>query len=198
MNHKYRKKTVAPLYLYNIFNQLYFKYFEGHPIRGAKRLPSSEMESYLTWFITTHYPKVKNQLKDYIIWCFQQHGRFRIKLLHRFIDSYDGTKPSAEIQPFANKIAKYMRDNYISSWEAYIAPRPNFFPIIFQHYVASKDFPFEVLLHLGIFDSIPASRKDMAKAMLRTEFYEIDQHTKKAEKHRVFIGLELDRIKNLI
>ena len=115
---EYHKKTISPLYLYNTFNRLYFQYFSGHPVRSAKKISDPDIESYLTWFITSHYPKIKDKLNDYVLWCFQQHGRFRIRMLHRFMDDWDDTKPTGELQTFANKMAKYLRDNYI--WNIFV------------------------------------------------------------------------------
>ena len=107
----YRKQVVVPLYVYNLFNQLYFKYFENHGIRWSKKELDPRTDQYLANFISKYWTNKLSESKEkferYLLWCFREYGKIPVILLHSHIDDWiDDT--SNTLHPIAAKVSKYL------------------------------------------------------------------------------------------
>lgn len=198
MKNEYRKITISPIYIYNIFLNTYYRYFENRYNRQTKKIEES-LESFLKWFISTYYYKFKEdkeEFENYLFWIFQTYGKISIRQIHKYIELWEKSK-SLEEEPFSLKISKYLRDNYIT-WNNYIKPKKGYFPIILQHYISDRNFPFELLLYLNILDKVENKNKNILKMLISKELYDIKKYKIKAEANEKFIQNEIENIKNSI
>lgn len=192
----YRKQTVSPLYVYNIFNNVYFQYFENHNVRHARKIDPN-VETYIASFISNNFYKFHSSIsifEDYLRWVFQQHGRVSIRMIHSFVDEWEKSNTN-EVIPFSAEVVKYLRDNYIS-FEEYIAVQKSYFPTILQHYIADKSIPFELILYLGILDKVEKKNRATLKMLLSKEYYDMKKHEEKLNANKLFIEHELKNVKS--
>lgn len=196
---EYRKKVPSPLFLYNTYNQLYRKYFYNQFIRSGKKIGNPHAERILKGFTTNYWNHIKtiDRYKKYVMWIFQEHGKVSIMSIHRYVEGWEETE-SADMNPFANKMAKYIRDHKLKTFKEYIKPRKNTYPYIIQHYVGMREFPFEAILYLGVMDKIDKNHIKILKALLAKELYNKKQHAQRLEENKVFIDNEINRIVKLI
>jgi len=184
-----RRQVPSALQVYNKFMVVYFKYFHGHAIKPGKHIPEQFVYS-LDAFVQKEFEKLECDLKKfeaYLIWVFSTHGSKYITDIPRYIDDYlkDQNK-SANLKPFSVQMSKYIRDNKVKSWEEYTSTKGTGYPIIIQHYLKDRDFPFEFLLFLKVFDKIPDLQKKMLKSVFGKEMYNLKERTELAKKNIAF------------
>lgn len=198
-NSEYHKQVPSPLYLYNTYNKLYRQYFYNQFIRSGKKINNPHAERYLKNFTSNYWNQIKtfDRYQKYVMWCFQEHGKIAIMSIHKYIDGWKESE-STDMNPFANKMAKYIRDHKIKSWKEYIAPKKHSYPYIIQHYIGNKEFPYEAILYLKVVDHIDRNKMKIFKALLAKEIYNKKQHEKRLEENKVFIQNEIERIVKLI
>ena len=195
-NNPLRKQVHSPLYIYNLFNRTYFKYFHGHPVSSAKAITDDRVRCYIERFIGDDYAKLdksETRLEEYLLWLFSRNGKQPIVMMHVGIDAYlKEIKTTGEVTSFSHIIKKYMRENKIETWSDYIEPKYGFYPKIIQHYMKDKSIPFEFILYLGVIDRLPDRQKKSIKALLRKELYSIVDRMKVMEKNRAFFDMEVN------
>lgn len=197
----YRKKRPSSLNVYNIFNQLYFKYFEDTFIRKANKVKSERTYRYLESFITNKYSDKfgsLDNLKKYIIWVFQNKGKVPVVTLHCYLDEWENTNED-DIKSFSIEISTYIReDKKLHSWEDYITAKHTFYPPILEHYMnGKKEVPFELILYLDILNSSKKHKK-VIKSLFSKEIYNKSEHEKRLDKNKRFIENEIEEIKDMI
>lgn len=193
-----RKKVLSPLRVYNLFNQIYYRYFSDIRIRSGKQIKSITIEEYLTFFVENHYKKIKtfDGLKHYILWMFKEKGKLPINHLHRYIDEWLKHE-SDDIIYFADAVSAYLRANDMTLKE-YLAPVYRYYPHIIQHYIGQKNIPFEFILYTKVMDKIPKKQLTLLKVLLTDEFYELDMYRDRMKKRKGYLKAEVERLKKLI
>lgn len=193
-----RKKVPNPLRIYNLFNQIYYRYFSNINIRSGKQIKSISTEEYLTFFVENHYKKLKtfDNIKNYILWVFKEKGKIPITHIHLYIDDWLNHE-SDDIMYFADAVSGYLRDNDMTLKE-YLAPVPRYYPHIIQHYIGQKTIPFEFILYTKVIDKIPKKQLNLLKVLLSDEFYDMDMHVKRMKKRKGYLSAEVERLKKLI
>lgn len=197
----YRKKIVSPLMLYNIYIQTYNRYFHNFYTHVRKReLENKKIEEYFIHFSEFHYIKLDDnvdKLKKYILWLFSKYGKVPIFSLHAYINEYlkDCKK---ELSSFYYIIVKYITDNKISDWNSYIKGSDYNYPKILEHYISKKEFPFEFILYLKIFDSLNPKQRKIMKVLLRNEFVNLDERLRIIDDHKDFFDYELEQILTIL
>ena len=193
-----RKKVPNPLRVYNLFNQIYYRYFSDINIRSGKQIKSVTTKDYLTFFVENHFKKINtfDNLKHYILWTFKEKGKFPINHLHLYIEEWLRHE-SDDIIYFADAISAYLRNNDLTIKE-YLAPVPRYYPHIIQHYIGQKNIPFEFILYTKVIDKIPKKQLTLLKVLLSDEFYDMDTHIKRMKKGKGYLSAEVERLKKLI
>lgn len=196
----YRKKIPSSLTLYNIFNQLYFKYFDDIFIRRANKVTNVKVERYLDRFASNVYSNKfgsTEKLKKYIIWVFQNKGKVPVVCLHQYLDEWKEVNVD-NVKSFSIEVADYIReDKKLNSWNDYITAKHSFYPPIVEHYMNDKnEVPFELILYLKILET--SKHKKILKSMFSKEIYSKSDYEKKLKKNTKFIENEIVQIKGLI
>ena len=194
----YRKKIPNPLRIYNLFNQIYYRYFSDINIRSGKQIKSIHTKEYLTFFVENHYKKLKtfDAIKHYILWAFKEKGKFPINHLHIYIDEWLKHE-SDDIIYFADAISAYLRNNDLT-FKEYLSPVPRYYPHIIQHYIGQKNIPFEFILYTKVMDKIPKKQLTLLKVLLSDEFYELGMYKERMKKRKGYLSAEVERLKKLI
>lgn len=200
LNHErksFRKQIISPLTLYNLYIQTYNKYFSDfYTTTRKKELNNKKIESYFINFAETHFIKLGESLdkmKDFLLWCFAKHSRVAIYNLHSYLEEYLKEEKN-NLESFYFKINTYLLKNKIKTWDDYIKGTKNSFPKIIEHYIATKDFPFEFILYLNVLDGLNDSQKKMIKVILRKEMMSFTKKIKFVEQNKDFFKSELDQI----
>jgi hypothetical protein len=144
----------------------------------VKKVPEVH-SGFLEHFVQNDFEKLHFSLSEfekYLLWMFSKHGTRPIQLIGAYLNEYEKEqKDETELKPFSVQMSKYIRDHNIKSWWEYVAPQGSAYPKIIQHYLKDKDFPFEFLLFLKVFDKVPALQKKMLKSIFGKELYNLQE-----------------------
>lgn len=192
-----RNRIPSTVFLYNIFNQTYFRYFYGHYVKYTNQIGTQNNNS-LQNFIDNHFNKLsfsKNKYEKYLLWLFSKYGKLPIVTAFSHIDEYlKEEDKKLDIIPFSAIITKYIRDEKINNWKEYLLPQGGFYPKIIQHYMRDRSFPFEFILFLKILDRVPDKQKKMLKTIFRSEMYNLNEKLLFVEKNKHFFTEEIKKI----
>ena len=192
-----RKKVPSIAFIYNTFNQTYFRYFYGHYVKYTNNVPE-DARVFLQHFIDNQFHKLSFSLpkyEAYLLWLFAKYDKLPLKSAHVHLDEYLKVQEKGlTFLPFNVIICKYIRDEKIHSLKEYVLSQGTFYPKIVQHYLKDKNFPFEFLLFLNVFDRMPEKQRKMMKTLFRFEMYNLDERLKAVETNKNFFTDELKKI----
>jgi hypothetical protein len=163
-------------------------------------LNNKKIEEYFINFSETHFHKLDDSIegfKNYVTWCFSKHDKVPIFSLHNYIDNYlkDGT---IELSSFWFRVCEYIKKNKIATWEDYIKGSTCRYPKIIEHYLSSKEIPFEFILYLKVLDTLTPMQKKCMKVILRVELMNLDKKLIYIEKNSIFFKSELEQINDCL
>jgi len=193
----YRKQVFDPLTFYNSYIQIYNKYFHNFYTHIRKKeLDNKRIEEYLINFSETHFHKLKDSMEEfrkYLTWCFSKYDKVSILCLHKYIDDYlkEGT---IELNSFWFKVRDYMKKKELKTWNEYIEGTPSRYPRILEHYISTKEIPFEFILYLKVLDTLTPMQKKCMKVILRMELLDLDKKLIFIDKNTIFFKYELEQI----
>ena len=192
-----RNKAPSTVFLYNTFNQTYFRYFYGHYVKYTNQI-ESQHHNFLQNFTDNHFSKLSfsiDKYEKYLLWLFSKYGKLPMLSAFSHIEEYlKEEEKKLDIVPFSVIITKYIRDEKIGSWKEYLLPQNGFYPKIVQHYMRDKSFPFELILFLKIMDRVPDRQKKMLKTIFRSEMYNLKEKLDLVEKNKGFFTEEIKKI----
>lgn len=197
LSDSYRKKIHDPLSLYNAYIQTYNRYFHGFFTQTRKTtLNNKQIEKYFIDFGETHFHKLSDSLSEfrhYLTWCFSKYDKTPIFNLHLYIDEYLKSG-KISVESFYFKILTYMKKSKIQTWDTYTIGTANRYPRILEHYIATKEIPFEFLLWLKVIDNLTPFQKKCMKVVLRHELMDLDRKLDYVRKNYSFFENELNMI----
>lgn len=198
-----RKSGIGPVSIYKIYYKVLSKYKDipyGFKL-AYKTTKIDEKYSELIGKFWDEYGEEKfnkqlTQVEDYFEFCFEQSYSIYFHNLGQYIDLWKKdrlTDSSSETKYlFAQKVLTYLKERNLT-FKQYIEKQKNYIPIMLQHYLSSKEIPFEVILYLKVLDRVDMDKKKL-KILLHREFIEMEKYKARAKKLNTLFEGEIKRI----
>lgn len=158
------------------YSELIGKFWDEHSKEGFQN-KLTEVESYFEFCFEHDYSIYFHNLGQYIdLW-----------KTDRLTDSSSETK-----YLFAQRVLTYLKDRNLT-FKQYIEKQKNYIPIMLQHYLSSKDIPFEAILYLKILERVDMDKKKL-RILLHREFIEMEKYKARTKKLNTLFEGEIRRI----
>lgn len=198
-----RKRGIVPLSVFRIYYKVLSKYsstpYYYQLSQKAKEIKKS-IEISIEKFLTKHQYNTFNdsltEIENYFEFCISKNYEIYFHNLDLYIEKWKKSnicESSEEIKyVFASKIQHFLKIHNIS-FKDYIKKHEKYIPPILQHYIASYEIPFEVILYLKILDKCDIDKKKL-RMLLHKEFTEMSEYNRRLKKLKPLIESELRRV----
>ena len=168
--------------------------------KKTKEIKNTDVINNLEYFLDKYrysiFEDSITKVEEYFTFCFMNNHSIYFNNLGDYISEWKKEKlenNSQEIKYlFANQIIDFLKSRRIS-FKQYLLKQKGYIPIILQHYLATKEIPFEVALYLKSLDKCDIDKKKM-KVLFSKEYYEILKYEKRTEQLKTLIESELKKI----
>jgi len=187
-----RKVGITTLSIFKLYHKVLATYEEVEYAMflayKAKKINDKRVERAIQSFLSNHLTESFNnslvKIEKYFSYCFENNKNLYFFNLGAFVEEWkkfnaSGNRISTKFL-FFNTICTYLKDNNISI-EEYIKKRKNYIPVILQHYIATKNIPFELLITLKILEKCDID-KNKLKMLIKNEIYNMDTYIQNEKK----------------
>lgn len=165
-------------------------------IKIRNPLIEKQIELFLEQYKYSAFSDRLSELEDYTDFCIRKKYAIYFHNYDVWIEEWKKERlhtTKDELKYLCSeKIQRYLRDNSIT-FKEYIEKKKFYIPIILQHYLVTKELPFELILFLKIIEKCDINKKKL-KVMLYREFMELHIYEKRLEKLKELFMGEIKKI----
>lgn len=198
-----RKQSIGALGIFKLYYKVLSQYKSGDSAYfisiKATKISDLSVENAINGFLSQHrftFDDSVKQIEDYFNFCFSNNFPIYFFNLDNFIEEWKKhklTDVKSELKYlFAEKIRAYLQENNLS-FKEYISPQKRYIPKILQHYITSKEIPFEIIIYMRILDKCDIDKRKL-KILLHREFVKMKEYEERLKKLKPLIDSELKKV----